>query len=220
VKRLAEPLPYLLLSLSVAVLLWPLASQTRIARAANPISPQAASVLQQIKADDREQLSVSEADGRFLQTLIVSSGSRRALEIGAADGYSAIWIGLGLAQTGGRLITIEYDGQRALRASENIRRAGLERIVTVVAGNAFDRIPAIGGSFDFVFLDAWKPDYRRFLSLLMPRLSPRGLFLAHNVVNKASEMREFLDAIGTDPRLLTSIVQPSAEGMSISVKLH
>ncbi len=66
-----------------------------------------------------------------------------------------------------------------------------------------------------MFLDAWKRDYKRFLDLVLPRLEPRGLFLAHNVVNKQSEMRDFLDAIHNDRRLLTSIVKPGSEGMSV-----
>jgi len=54
---------------------------------------------------------------------------------------------------------------------------------------------------------------------MLPRLSARGLFLAHNVVNKQAEMRDFLDAITSDPRLFTTIVTPSGEGMSVSVKV-
>ena len=80
--------------------------------------------------------------------------------------------------------------------------------MTVVPGDAFQQIPKIAGTVDFVFLDAWKKDYKRFLDLVMPRLEPRGLFLAHNVVNKRSEMGDFLDAIHNDPRLVTSIVKP------------
>ena len=81
------------------------------------------------------------------------------------------------------------------------------------------RFPKLGGTFDFVFLDAWKRDYKRFFDLVFPRLEPRGLFLAHNVVNKQSEMRDFLAAIHDNPKLFTSIVTPSGEGMSISFKL-
>ena len=76
----------------------------------------------------------------------------------------------------------------------------------------------LDGQFDFVFLDAWKRDYKRFLDLMLPRLTSRGLFLAHNVVNKQAEMRDFLDAIKNDPRLLSTIVSPSGEGMSVSVR--
>ncbi len=152
-------------------------------------------VLQQIKTADKDLLAVSEEDGRFLRVMVAASGAKRALEIGAADGYSAIWIGLGLRQTGGRLTTIEYDPARAQGAADNIRRAGLADIVTVIPGDAFQQIPKLAGTVDFVFLDAWKRDYKRFLDLVMPRLEPRALFLAHNVVNKQTEMRDFLDAI-------------------------
>jgi predicted O-methyltransferase YrrM len=181
--------------------------------------PDAANVLQQIKAADKEQLAVSEEDGRFLRTMVVTRGATHALEIGGAHGYSAIWIGLGLKQTGGRLTSIEFDPARATLAAENIRRAGLADVVTVVAGDAFAEIPKIAGSFDFVFLDAWKRDYRRFFDLIFPRLDGRGVFLAHNVVNKQSEMRDFLGAIQNNPKLFTTIVAPSGEGMSVSVKL-
>ncbi len=97
-------------------------------------------------------------------------------------------------------------------------RAGLSDIVTVVPGDAFAPLPTTSGSFDFVFLDAWKKDYKRFLDLVLPRLNKGGLFVAHNVVNKKSEMGDFLDAIWKTPALYTTIVSPSSEGMSVSVK--
>jgi predicted O-methyltransferase YrrM len=176
-------------------------------------------LLAEIKAADADRLAVSEEDGRFLRVMIAASGAKRVLEIGGAYGYSAIWIGLALRQTGGRLTSIEYDPARARLAAGHVRAAGLADIVTVVAGDAFEEIPKLQGTFDFVFLDAWKRDYKRFLDLMLPRLSPRGLFLAHNVVNKQTEMRDFLDAISSDPHLFTTIVTPSGEGMSVSVKV-
>ena len=50
-----------------------------------------------------------------------------------------------------------------------------------------------------MFLDAWKPDYKRFFDLVFPRVAPGGVFLAHNVINKKSEMGEFLAAIENAP---------------------
>jgi predicted O-methyltransferase YrrM len=180
----------------------------------------AAKVLASIKQIDSGQLSASEEDGRFMRVLVMTNGTKHALEIGAAYGYSAIWIGLGLRQTGGHLTTIEYDGARAKAAAANITRAGLADVVTVVAGDAFKEIPKISGTFDFVFLDAWKPDYKRFFDLVFPRLTRRGLFLAHNVVNKQSEMKDFLAAISDNERVATSIVKPGSEGMSVTVRLR
>jgi len=191
-----------------------------VAVAQSPVPPAAANVLASIRTIDSGQLSVSEEDGRFMRVLIAANGSKRALEIGAAYGYSAIWIGLGLRQTGGHLTTIEYDAARAKAAADNVRRAGLEDTVTVISGDAFKEIPRVTGTFDFVFLDAWKPDYKKFFELVFPRLAPRGLFLAHNVVNKQSEMRDFLSVISDSADRATSIVRPGSEGMSVTVRLR
>jgi predicted O-methyltransferase YrrM len=185
-----------------------------------PIPPDLIKLLHRIKAADKEQLAVSEEDGRFLRVMVAAAKARRALEIGAASGYSAIWIGLGLRQTGGTLTAIEYDPARAKAAAENVRRAGLSDIVTIVAGDAFREVPKLPGGFDFVFLDAWKRDYRRFFDMVFPRLNAGGLFLGHNVVNKKDEMGDFLAAIHDNPAVITTIVSPSGEGMSVSVKLR
>jgi predicted O-methyltransferase YrrM len=197
-----------------------LLAATAVAIAQSPVPPSIALLLASIKKADAGQLSVSEEDGRFMRVLVSSHGIKRALEIGGANGYSAIWIGLGLRQTGGHLTTIEYDAARAKAAADNIKRAGLTDVVTVVSGDAFKEIPKVAGTFDFVFLDAWKADYKKFFDLVLPRLTPRGLFLAHNVVNKQSEMKDFLAAIGDSDRLATSIVRPGSEGMSVTVKLR
>lgn len=182
------------------------------------VPPAAAAVLTRIKAADDDRLAVSEEDGRLLRVLVATAGTKRALEIGGASGYSAIWIGLGLRDTGGRLTTIEYDPGRARAAAANIRAAGLADIVRVVSGDAFKAIPTVDGTFDFVFLDAWKKDYQRFFDLVFPRLDPGGLFVAHNVVNKASEMGEFLRTLREHPGLHSAIVSPSGEGVSVSWK--
>ena len=61
----------------------------------------------------------------------------------------------------------------------------------------------------------------RFLRLMVfPRLVARGPFLAHNVVNKQAEMRDFLGAIQNNPAMMTTIVSPSAEGVSVTLKLR
>ena len=177
-------------------------------------------LLTQIKRADADQLAVSEEVGRFLRVMIASSGAKRVLEIGGAFGYSAIWMGLGLRETGGHLTTIEYYPARARTAAENVRKAGLADVVTVVPGDAFAEIPKLDGAFDFVFLDAWKRDYKRFFDLVLPRLDAGGLFTAHNVVNKRSEMGDYLDAIEHNPSLWTTIVAPSGEGIAVTYKLR
>ena len=187
-------------------------------RGAGALTPQIESVLRDIKAADKGQLAVSEEDGRFLRLLVATRGAKSILEIGAASGYSGIWLGLGARESGGRVVAIEYDPTRAKEAAANVKRAGLDDVVRVVHGDAFKEIPKLQGTFDFVFLDAWKPDYKKFFDLVFPRVTPGGLFLAHNVINKKAEMADFLGAIHTDPKVYTTIVSPGHEGISMTYK--
>lgn len=188
--------------------------------ASGALTPEIQSVLNDIRAADKGDLAVSEEDGRFLRTLIAARGAKSILEIGGASGYSGIWLGLGARETGGKVVTIEYDPQRAKALVQNIQRAGLTDVVRPIAGDAFTEIPKLEGNFDFVFLDAWKPDYLKFFEMVFPRLTPGGVFTAHNVINKKEDMQPFLQRIQSDPHLFTSIVSPGSEGVSISVKLR
>lgn len=218
-RRLAPPSLILFVPLFVSLTNdAPLTSGSPVAPTSQRGVVDAGSVLADIQARDKDHLAVSQEDGRFLRLLVASSGTRRALEIGAASGYSAIWLGLGLRETGGRLVSIEYDRVRAREAVDNIHRAGLDDIVQVIAGDGFIEIPKLSGTFDFVFLDAWKRDYRRFFDLVFPRLDAGGLLVAHNVVNKRDEMKDFLTSIQTHPDVWTTIVTPSGEGMSLSYR--
>ena len=185
---------------------------------ASGVDPAIAKLLEGIRAADKGQLAVSEEDGRFLRVLVGATNARHVLEIGAASGYSAIWIGMGLRQTGGKLTTIEFDPVRAREAAANVQRAGLSDIVRVVPGDAFLEIPKVAGTFDLVFLDAWKPDYKKFFDIVFPRVNPGGLFLAHNVINKKNDMLDFLAAIERHPMALNTTVSPGHEGISITYK--
>jgi len=182
------------------------------------VEPAIAKLLAGIRAADKGQLAVSEEDGRFLRVLVGATNARQVLEIGAASGYSAIWIGMGLRQTGGKLTTIEFDPVRAREAAANVQRAGLSDIVRVVHGDAFQEVPKVPGTFDLVFLDAWKPDYKKFFDMVFPRVNPGGLFLAHNVINKKNDMLDFLAAIEKHPMALNTTVSPGHEGISITYK--
>ena len=191
---------------------------TATGQSSGALTPHIESILKSIKAADKGLLAVSEEDGRFLRVLVAARGAKSVLEIGAASGYSGIWLGLGARETGGHVTAIEFDPQRAKEAAANIKKAGLNDVVTVVHGDAFLEIPKVPGTFDLVFLDAWKPDYKKFFDMVFPRLNTGGVFAAHNVINKKSEMEPFLQTILTHPRLFTSIVSPANEGMSVSIR--
>jgi caffeoyl-CoA O-methyltransferase len=163
-------------------------------------------------------LNVPPRDGRLLHDLIVKRGYRRALEIGTSNGYSALWLGLALRETGGKLITIEYEPQRAEEARKNFERAGLGDVIDLRVADAFEEIPKIEGEFDFVLLDAWKPDYLAFWELTKDRVRPGGAYTAHNVIAHENHMRDFLEAIRSDPGFETTFHEVSDAGVSVSIR--
>src|SRR5687768_15252954 len=117
-----------LAAIALALSLWAVAA-AQTPRPSGVLTPRIDTILRGIRAADKGQLAVSEEDGRFLRMLVAARGAKSVLEIGAASGYSGIWLGLGARETGGRVVAIEYDPQRAKEAAGNITRAGLTDVV-------------------------------------------------------------------------------------------
>lgn len=163
-------------------------------------------------------MNVPALDGRLLYDIVIDKGYIRGLEIGTSNGYSTLWLGLAFRETGGEVVTIEIDDRRGKEAQENFRKAGLDHVIDARINDAFKEIPEIEGDFDFIFLDAWKPDYYKYYKLLYPRLKEGGTLAAHNVRSQEYEMRDFLDAVQNNPDMETVINRDSFAGVLVSVK--
>ena len=173
--------------------------------------------LRSMRAPGRGYANIQESEGRYLRELVRQHNVKRALEVGTSTGYSAIWIALGLRETGGKLVTIEIHEGRHQTARENLRAVGLDGIVELRLGDALQEIPKVEGPFDMVFLDAVKEDYLKYLELVLPKMSKGGLVVAHNVKSHANQMQDFLQRIQTDPAFDTEIVTPGSAGFSVSI---
>lgn len=168
-------------------------------------------------------MSTTLGDAMLLRILIQAARARRGIEVGVFAGYGAIHMGVAFERTGGRLYSIEIDPARAELSRANIVRAGLEGTVTVLCGDALEIIPKLRGRFDFLFLDAAKLDYLRYLKAAEPKLKPGALVIADNVIVHAAQMRDFLRYVRTSPSYETVTVRASLEkgdGMTVSVKLR
>jgi caffeoyl-CoA O-methyltransferase len=163
-------------------------------------------------------MNIPSTDGRFLYDMIVERGYRRGLEIGTSNGYSTLWLGLAFRETGGSVVTLEIEPRSAEEARENFSRAGLDGVIESRICDALEEIPKLEGEFDFVFIDAWKPDYIEYFELLKDRIRPGGAITAHNVISQDNHMRDFLMAIDTDPDFETTIHRTSTEGVSVSIR--
>jgi len=166
----------------------------------------------------RRMQNVSTEDGRLLRLLTEAVGAKHVVEIGTSNGYSGIWFCLALRTTGGKLTTHEIDAGRAALARENFKRAGVEKIVTLVEGDAHKEVPKLKGTIDIVFLDADKEGYMDYLNKLLPLLRPGGLILAHNVRSAGGAMKDFLEAVTTRAELETLFVHMYGSGISVTLK--
>jgi len=145
-------------------------------------------------------ISVSPAQGKFLQMLAQLMEARSILEIGTLGGYSTIWLARALG-SGGRLITLEVEPKHAEVAAQNIARAGLESVVELRLGSALDSLPRLAQAhdvFDLIFIDADKPNIPAYFEWAVRLSRPGTLIVVDNVVRHG----EVVDAGSSDPSVL------------------
>ncbi len=176
------------------------------------------SILKRLEKTAREYTNIAPENGQFLAILIRSIRAQNVLEIGTSNGYSAIYLAAALKETGGKLITLEFDPARAAEAETHLQEVGLNDIVDVRIGNALDEIPMCDATFDLVFLDAEKNEYRRYLELALPNIRPGGLIVADDTVTMRHEMPDYVEFVFNTPQL-HSVDIPLDDGIILSYKI-
>ena len=171
----------------------------------------------------------------FLKFLLASVKPYRILEVGTAIGFSALLMSE-YATEGCQITTIENYEKRIPIARENFIRAGKEKQITLLFGDALKILQGLEEteSFDFIFLDAAKGQYLSYLPEVVRLLSPGGILLSDNVLQDGdiiesrfaverrnrtihTRMREYLYQLTHREDLTTSIL-PLADGVTVSVK--
>ena len=176
------------------------------------MNDRAAAVLRRLEEEDRrdradgtpreERLrAVTPEVGAFLNLLVKILDARRIVEVGTSGGYSTLCLATAARETGGQVTTLEIDPAKIDRAQRNIADAGLDGLVTILEGDARDRLTRLDGPFDLAFLDAEKEIYLDCLESLVRLLRPGGLLVADNLLSHAEELAGFRDAAQSHPEL-------------------
>ena len=174
---------------------------------------------------------ISPEVAQLIRLLTEMTKAKRILEIGSAIGYSSILFA-GFSEDI-KITTIEMDEERASQAEENIRRAGLEKKITLLKGNALSVMDDIEEEFDMVFVDAAKGQYNNFLPKCLKLLKPGGVLISDNILYRGTvaetgfiprkhrtiivNMKEYLKRLSEDEKLTTSII-PIGDGVAVSLK--
>src|ERR1051325_5582180 len=119
--------------------------------------------------------NVPAADGRMLRLLTEAVNAKNVVEIGTSTGISGMWFAMALERTGGHLTTFELDHARAELARAHFKKAGVERVVTLIEGDAHQNITKLKDPVDVVFIDAEKEGYPDYLRKMLPLVRPGGL---------------------------------------------
>src|SRR5438128_10099624 len=110
--------------------------------------------------------NVPAVDGKMLRLLTEALNAKHVIEIGTSTGISGMWFCMALKKTGGKLTTFELDAGRAALARAHFEKAGVDRLVTLVEGDAHQNITKLRGPVDVVFIDAEKDGYLDYLKKL------------------------------------------------------
>ena len=158
---------------------------------------------------------------------------KRILEVGTAVGFSAIL----MAEYNPypcEIVTIDNYEKRIPIARENFVRAGKEKQITLIEGDATEVLKTLDEPFDMIFMDAAKGQYINFMPDILRLLAPGGLLVSDNVLQDGdiiesrfavtrrnrtihARMREYLYELKHHPQLET-VILPVGDGVTLSVK--
>ena len=163
-------------------------------------------------------LAVGADSGRLLFALVAPNAGCDVLEIGGSRGYSAIWLAAAARILGGRVLSLEQEPVKIEAWRRNIAEAGLEEWAELVEGDARDTLAKVGGSFDVVFIDAWKDDYEWYFAEARTKLEPGGVVVADNV-GTSETVKAYAQARQADPTVV-SVTVPIGNGLEVTTILR
>ena len=169
----------------------------------------------------------------FLKMFLAATRPMKILEVGTAVGFSTLLM-CEYGPENLKITTIENYEKRIPIAKENFVRAGKEKQITLLEGDAADILKELREPFDFIFMDAAKGQYIHFMPEILRLLKPEGILVSDNVLQDGDiieshfivtrrnrtiykRMREYLYELTHSDELVTSVL-PIGDGITVSVK--
>ncbi|MBP5222790.1 MAG: O-methyltransferase [Lachnospiraceae bacterium] len=169
----------------------------------------------------------------FLRFLLAYAKPKRILEVGTAVGFSALLMSE-YAPEDCQITTIEKYEKRIPVAKENFRKAGKEKQITLLEGDAAEILKELDEPYDLIFMDAAKGQYLSFMPEVLRLLKSGGLLLSDNVLQDGdviesrfaldrrkrtthARMREYLYELKHTEGLET-VILPVGDGITLTLK--
>ena len=180
------------------------------------------------KAVPMSGMQIGADQGQFMQLLVQAIGARRCLEIGTYTGYSALAVALALPDDG-RLICCDISEEWTAVGKPFWKKAGVEKKIDLRIGPALQTLKGLQGPFDFVFIDADKPNYLKYYEACLPLVRKNGIIAIDNTLWSGAvadpsqkdadtvALRQFNDALHADQRVVLSML-PLGDGVTLALK--
>lgn len=129
------------------------------------------------------EICISPEQGKFLQFFLRSINAKYVLEIGSLFGYSAIIMAEALPDDG-KVICLEIFKKNADFITEQVAKLGLSHKIEVITMDAVKFLQDFKPDYelDFVFIDADKKAYSKYMELSTPLLRKGGILCADNAL--------------------------------------
>ena len=184
----------------------------------NPNIQQLLSELEAFGSKNKGCFNIPASTGKFLYNLVLVSKAKNILEVGTSNGYSTIWLAEAAKKNSGKVTTIEISEEKVKLAKENFKRAKLEKIITQIRGDALIEIPKLKQKFDFMFIDAIKRDYIKYLKLAEKNLKKDSIIVADNAIMFKDKMQHYFNYLHNNKDYSTILV-PIGSGVEFSIKV-
>lgn len=148
---------------------------------------------------------VTKEVAEYLKFIVKTHKVKNILEVGTAIGYSGILMAKEIVGQDGKLYTIEIDEDRYNQAQENIKKSGLNNIISI-KGDAVEEIKKIEENFDFVFIDASKGHYMDFFEDSIKLLNKNGIIFIDNIMFRGYLYKEYPKRFKTIVKRLDSFI--------------
>ena len=180
---------------------------------------------------DVKKMQISITQAYFFQLFIKMNNIKSILEVGTFTGYSALSMGLAMPKDG-KVICLDINKETTQIATNFFKKANLDNIKIILgpAIETFKKLKNDKSTFDMIFIDADKENYKNYYNLSLELVKNNGFILIDNVLWKGdvidpskndrltNMIREFNSFIKKDDRVEKTIL-PLGDGITICRKI-
>jgi predicted O-methyltransferase YrrM len=135
---------------------------------------------------------IPRVEGELLHHIALASNAKVVVEVGTSYGFSGLFWGAAMKQTGGRLHTIDLSQKKFDASKATFAKAGMADVIVNYLGDAQQVLATMPGPIDIAFIDADKPACRAYFDLIWPKLRPGGAVLTDNATTHRAELAEYI----------------------------